>query len=838
MISPDGKHLLLLAQLAGSATSTDFTRPIPPLIRRIQSDLNARYTAQDYNFKLTPVGAYRAALDNETIAKADTRKAIWLTIIGISLLLLLSFPRPLIGLLAIVPSTVGAVISLLVCSFLFDSISLLAVGFGGAILAFTVDLGIAYLIFLDRPCKTSGKRAAREVFSAECLAVLTTLGGFLLLLLSDFKILAQIGVFSAVGVSIALLFVHFVFPLLFPVMPPAGREGHPILIRVVDRAALSGGWWKAGTALIFMVAMAFLARPDYSIDLRAMNSMSPESLNAEKEIQQTWGDMSQKVYLLLEGKNGEEIQKKSDRLARLLADESKAGRLSSAFLPSTLFPGEELRKRNLEAWRNFWNRERIDTFQVELNQVGKELGFAADAFEPFLKRLNEMAAGDGQIPKKYYPLLGIVKDSEIANGLVQVSMATPGPGYVAAGFAESCRSEGNARIFDAGLFNDRLGSILASLFKEIAWIAGIGVVLVVLIFLWDWRLSLMVLAPVAFALVSTLGTLKLIGHPLDIPGIMLWVVILGMGIDYGVYYVCSYQRYHDERHPFMSLIRLAIFLSAATTLVGFGVLALADHVVLKSIGLVSLLGIGYSLIGTFTIIPPLTRRFIIPPRRLNGEPIVAGSKRHTQRTVRRYRFMETYARMFVRFKILCDPMFPRLAEFVSSPERIVDIGTGYGAPANWLLELYPEARVYGLDPDEERVLVASWAIGDQGAVQTGRAPELPDLPEQPDTALMLDMIHLISDEDLILTLQRLYAALKPCGRLIIRLTVPMEGTFSLGRWIEDHYRMWFQGMKPWYRSSAEVIKMLSEIGFILKIQEPTAPGKEGTWFVAERKKEK
>jgi hypothetical protein len=82
--------------------------------------------------------------------------------------------------------------------------------------------------------------------------------------------------------------------------------------------------------------------------------MSPESLKAEKEIQQTWGDMSRKVYMLLEGKTGEEIQKQSDRLSLVLAEESKSGHLSSAFLPSTLFPGQELRARNLEAWRNFW----------------------------------------------------------------------------------------------------------------------------------------------------------------------------------------------------------------------------------------------------------------------------------------------------------------------------------------------------------------------------------------------------------------------------------------------------------------------------------------------------
>jgi ubiquinone/menaquinone biosynthesis C-methylase UbiE len=197
--------------------------------------------------------------------------------------------------------------------------------------------------------------------------------------------------------------------------------------------------------------------------------------------------------------------------------------------------------------------------------------------------------------------------------------------------------------------------------------------------------------------------------------------------------------------------------------------------------------------------------------------------------------METYARMFVRFKIICDPMFPRLADFVSSPKQIIDIGTGYGVPVNWLLELYPEARGYGLDPDEERVLVASWAIGDQGTVQVGRAPGMPDIPEQPDTALILDMIHLISDDDLVLTLQRLYTVLKPGGRLIIRLTIPAEGKYPLGRWIEYHYRMWFQGMKPWFRSSEKVERLLSESGFVLKIKEPAAPGREETWFVAEKK---
>ena len=123
--------------------------------------------------------------------------------------------------------------------------------------------------------------------------------------------------------------------------------------------------------------------------------------------------------------------------------------------------------------------------------------------------------------------------------------------------------------------------------------------------------ALAVLAPITFALIATLGTLKIIGHPLDIPGIMLWIIIMGMGINYSIYYVCFYQRYRDESLPEMDTVKLAMFLASFTTLIGFGVLAFASHALLRSIGIVSLLGIFYSLIGAYFILPVLMKKIFI-----------------------------------------------------------------------------------------------------------------------------------------------------------------------------------------------------------------------------------
>ena len=45
----------------------------------------------------------------------------------------------------------------------------------------------------------------------------------------------------------------------------------------------------------------------------------------------------------------------------------------------------------------------------------------------------------------------------------------------------------------------------------------------------------------------------------------------------------------------------------------------------------------------------------------------------------------------------------------------------YGVPACWLLERFPEAMVYGIDPDSERVRVASMEIGEDGVITHSRA---------------------------------------------------------------------------------------------------------------------
>ncbi len=608
LISRDRRHLLVIAKPGRSGTDTTFARMVTELINNLSAELNQRYSEQGYVFTLTPVGAYRAALDNERIAKKDTQKAILFSTLGIAILLVFAFPRPVIGMLSLLPAIMGTVMAFFLCSLLYRSVSVMALGFGGAIISITVDHGIAYLLFLDRPHETRGKEAAGEVWAIGLLATLTTVGAFSTLSFSGFPILAQIGQFAALGIAFSFLFVHTIFPLIFPEMPPAKKQTSLPLQRAVNTLALAGGKNKAYAALGVALFMLCFAKPVWVVDLRAMNTVSEETKAAENLVSTVWGNIFSKIYLMTEGESVRELQKKGDRLAELLEQDVVSDRLASAFVPSMIFPGEHRGKQNLAAWKTFWDGDRVKAFKNAVTEASSDLGFAPHAFAPFYELIDKKAFKGTDIPDNFFDLLGISESRGSPVRWVGFSSLTPGSSY----HAEKFYSEysGMAKIFDPRFFSERLGMLLSDTFVKMVTIISASVVIILLLFFADWKLTFISLMPVIFAFICTLGTLRLIGHPLGLPGLMLSIVVMGMGIDYSLFFVRSYQRYMDESHPSLGLIRMAVFLASASSIIGFGVLSFADHALLRSAGLTSLIGITYSLIGAFVILPPVLKRFL------------------------------------------------------------------------------------------------------------------------------------------------------------------------------------------------------------------------------------
>jgi len=161
-------------------------------------------------------------------------------------------------------------------------------------------------------------------------------------------------------------------------------------------------------------------------------------------------------------------------------------------------------------------------------------------------------------------------------------------------------------------------------------------------------------------------------------------------------------------------------------------------------------------------LPPALKH-LFDYKQLPAESIRPGSKEHLTRVVKQYRHLQASVRLFVRFKIMFDPIFTELFKFIKSSEKIIDINTGYGLCSVCLLEIYPKAKVYGIEPDSHRARISSKVIGQRGFIKCQRAPDIPQ-PEDPvDCALMIDVIQHLKDDEFKLTLKRLSVQLCPGG---------------------------------------------------------------------------
>lgn len=207
-----------------------------------------------------------------------------------------------------------------------------------------------------------------------------------------------------------------------------------------------------------------------------------------------------------------------------------------------------------------------------------------------------------------------------------------------------------------------------------------------------------------------------------------------------------------------------------------------------------------------------------------------GSREHLHLALLPYRPLKTYHRQFARFKILMDPMFPRLADFVKSGWKVIDVGCGYGIAAAWLLAIYPDLKFLACEPDGERARIASHVLRDHIKVFQCGALDLPLENERADAVLCLDVLHYLSDGELGEFLDRVRPVLSSEGRLIIRVTIP-KGGFHFFRFVEMA-KLRLKGVRYYFRGEKLFIRIIEQAGFQVEFVDRTAPGREETWFIA------
>ena len=119
------------------------------------------------------------------------------------------------------------------------------------------------------------------------------------------------------------------------------------------------------------------------------------------------------------------------------------------------------------------------------------------------------------------------------------------------------------------------------------------------------RYVLLAILPMALGMLQLFGLLGWLGIPLNPANLIVLPLILGIGIDDGVHVVHDYLRRPGARYQLSNPTAMAVVITSATTMIGFGSMMLATHRGLRSLGQVLTLGIFCCLVSSLVVLPPL-----------------------------------------------------------------------------------------------------------------------------------------------------------------------------------------------------------------------------------------
>ena len=118
----------------------------------------------------------------------------------------------------------------------------------------------------------------------------------------------------------------------------------------------------------------------------------------------------------------------------------------------------------------------------------------------------------------------------------------------------------------------------------------------------NFKRLLLALVPVISGILFMVGVMGGLGISFNLFNIVAAVLIMGLGVDYGIFMVNKISQNVDDH------TERAVFVSGLTTLAGFGALVLARHPALHSIGLTVLLGISAAIPSALLVIPAVYQK--------------------------------------------------------------------------------------------------------------------------------------------------------------------------------------------------------------------------------------
>lgn len=469
--------------------------------------------------------------------------------------------RPLA--LVVVSVVMGVAAGLSACALAFDRVHIITLVFGAALVGVAEDYGIHYFASRQVHGATDRRELLRGLLPGLLLAWLTSVAGYAVLALAPLPGLRQMALFSGVGLTAAFLTVVAWFPVL-----DVGAVRSTRFARAW--ASTRAKWPQArGRKAVILVGALLgfsglgIARLNIDDDVRKLQSVPPSLLAAQGEVARAIGLPSPAQFFVVRGATEEEILVREEALREQLDALVKGGALGGYEAISSWVPSGQRQAKNRDLFR------RARKAALEMLGEGRETSQEAPA-----DRLGVDAMLRTPLGAVLAPLWQGRASVVLLTGLEPASLDR-----------FSGLSSPGARFVDR---TGELSSLLRDWRVGMSWLLLVGYAGVYAVLAWRFRRQAWrALLPTALASLVAVGLVGLLGEPFQLFHVLSLWLLLGMGVDYGVFLLEQPSAESGEAW-------LAIGLGATSTFLSFGLLALSTTPAVHAFGLV--IGVGVAVV--------------------------------------------------------------------------------------------------------------------------------------------------------------------------------------------------------------------------------------------------
>ena len=537
------------------------------------------------------------------------------SLVGVILLMWLTFHSIKPIALILLSVGVGCLGALSVCWLVFGHIHLLTLVFGASLIGVAQDYGIYFLCHrLSAASTENSLDLLKRLLPGLALTLLAAVIGYTGLALTPFPGLRLMALFSALGLVFAWLTVVCWFPAL--IHADSLKSGMMVqkysdwFVRLPRWQSGAGkkatqGFIPISAAIILLIAVVFgLMQLEVNDDIRLLQNSPKSLINDQILLSQLLDAPTPMQFYLVRGNSAESVLQREEilkkRLTPLIAQHVISGvQAMSSWVPSLrtqqdrmtliktrlLNPGGPLTQLALQLGEDaHWASVTANNLLTHSGQISVDTFLSTAASEPwrFLwlgqvrtraengMAINEFASIVALRGVKYADLPALQRMADGLDGVQWVDKI------------------------------NEISSVLKRFRQTMSWVVVVAYLVVFSLLLPRYRRSTWrVLAPTALASIATLAILGFGSQPVQLFHILAFMLLLGVGVDYGIFMqeqarLQDASAISDQPHRVDTLSRstawLAVGLSAANTILSFGLLGLSGTPALQAFGRTMLIG--------------------------------------------------------------------------------------------------------------------------------------------------------------------------------------------------------------------------------------------------------